>query len=65
MRGRGRIFLGFCVERSHPEALQRLTDWHNQIYDHSSEFGDDDLIPRFKAEKWDPDALVKTVKDVY
>ncbi|VGO12228.1 hypothetical protein PDESU_00779 [Pontiella desulfatans] len=48
----------------HPEAVQKLTDWHNNHYGHYSEFGYEDLIPRFKAEKWDPDALVREVKDV-
>jgi alpha-L-fucosidase len=48
----------------HPEAVQRLTDWHNQHYGHYSKFGYENMIPRFKAEKWDPDGLVKLVKDV-
>lgn len=48
----------------HPEAVQRLTDWHNKTFGHYSEFGYEDLIPMFQADKWDPDALVKTVKDV-
>jgi alpha-L-fucosidase len=48
----------------HPEAVQRLTDWHNKHYGHYSEFGYEDLIPMFKAEMWDPDALVKLVKEV-
>ena len=40
-----------------------LTRWHTKRYGHPSEFGYEDLIPLFKAEKWDPDALVKFVKD--
>ena len=40
-----------------------LTKWHTERYGHPSEFGYEDLIPLFKAEKWDPDALVKFVKD--
>ena len=48
----------------HPEAVQRLTDWHNKTYGHYSEFGYEDLIPQFTAEEWDPDALVQTVKEV-
>nr|WRX36729.1 hypothetical protein [uncultured bacterium] len=47
-----------------PAAVQRLTDWHNEHYGHYSEFGYEDLIPKFKAENWDPDALVRLVKDV-
>ena len=48
----------------HPEAVQRLTDWHNKHYGHYSEFGYEDLIPGFKAEKWNPDALVKEMKEI-
>ncbi|MGZ0655733.1 alpha-L-fucosidase [Coraliomargarita sp. W4R72] len=48
----------------HPEAVQKLTDWHDQTYGPHSEFGYEKLIPMFTAEQWDPDALVKTVKDV-
>lgn len=40
-----------------------LTKWHTERYGHPSKFGYEDLIPLFKAEKWDPDALVKFVKD--
>jgi len=42
---------------------QILTKWHTERYGHPSEFGYEDLIPLFKAEKWDPDALVKFAKD--
>ncbi|TWU44377.1 Alpha-L-fucosidase [Novipirellula aureliae] len=40
-----------------------LTQWHTERYGHPSEFGYEKLIPMFKAEKWDPDALVKFCKD--
>ncbi len=40
-----------------------LTAWHTERYGHPSEFGYEDLVPLFKAEKWDPDALVKFFKD--
>ena len=40
-----------------------LTEWHTQRYGHPSEFGYEDLIPLFKAEKWDPDGLVGFFKD--
>ncbi|QDU89850.1 Alpha-L-fucosidase [Pirellulimonas nuda] len=42
---------------------ETLTRWHTQHYGHPSEFGYEDLIPLFKAEKWDPDALVAFFKD--
>jgi alpha-L-fucosidase len=42
---------------------ETLTKWHTQRYGHPSEFGYEDLIPLFKAEQWDPDALVKFMKD--
>ena len=48
----------------HPEAVQKLTDWHNERYGHYSEFGYENLIPAFTAENWDPDALVKHVKEM-
>ena len=51
------------MPRKYSEAVQKLTDWHVQRYGHYSEFGYEDLIPGFKAEKWDPDALLKYVKD--
>ncbi|MEX0321879.1 MAG: alpha-L-fucosidase [Puniceicoccaceae bacterium] len=42
---------------------ETLTEWHTQFYGHPSEFGYEDLVPLFKAEKWDPDALVAFFKD--
>lgn len=48
----------------HPEAVQRLTDWHDKTYGPHAEFGYEDLVPMFTADNWDPDALVKLVKDV-
>lgn len=33
--------------------------YHREHYGHPSEFGYKDLIPLFKAEKWDPEALMK------
>lgn len=42
---------------------QTLADWHVQRYGDPSEFGYEDLVPLFKAEKWDPDALVRFFKD--
>jgi alpha-L-fucosidase len=42
---------------------ETLTKWHTERYGHPSEFGYEDLIPLFKAEKWDPDALVEFVRE--
>jgi alpha-L-fucosidase len=36
--------------------------WHLQHYGHPSEFGFKDVINSWKAEKWDPEALVKLYK---
>ena len=40
-----------------------LTEWHTQRYGSPAEFGYEKLIPLFKGEKWDPDALVKFFKE--
>jgi alpha-L-fucosidase len=37
-------------------------NWHVQNYGHPSEFGFKDVINSWKAEKWDPEALVKLYK---
>ncbi len=42
---------------------QTLTKWHTERYGPPSEFGYEKLIPLFKAEKWDPDGLVKFFKE--
>ncbi len=42
---------------------QTLTKWHTERYGPPSEFGYEKLIPLFKAEKWDPDELVKFFKE--
>ena len=36
--------------------------WHVAHYGHPSEFGFKDILPLFKAEKWDPEALVEKYK---
>ena len=38
--------------------------FHREKYGHQSEFGYKDLIPLFKAEKWDPDKLVAYYKSL-
>jgi alpha-L-fucosidase len=40
-----------------------LSEWHTKRYGPLSEFGYEKLIPLFKAEKWDPDGLVKFFKE--
>ena len=42
---------------------KELSAWHTENYGPPAEFGYEKLIPMFKAEKWDPDALVAYVKD--
>ena len=39
-----------------------LSAWHTKRYGPPSEFGYEKMIPLFKGEKWDPDALVAFVK---
>ena len=45
------------------QIARTLCEWHTKRYGPPSEFGYEKLIPLFKAEKWDPDALVAFVKD--
>lgn len=61
-----------------PQCVPRAGDWyarnmyiqdhrqnkvHLEKYGHPSEFGYKDIIPLWKAEKFDPDALIKAFKD--
>ena len=39
-------------------------EYHLATYGHPSVFGFKDMIPRWKAEKWDPDALVKFYQEI-
>ena len=39
-------------------------EYHVKKFGHPSTFGYKDLIPRWKAEKWDPDALVAFYKQI-
>ena len=41
---------------------ETLTRWHTERYGDPSEFGYEDFVPDFKAEKFDPNALVKLFK---
>jgi len=45
-----------------PETSPEVVQWHGAHYGHQSVFGYKDLIPLWKAEKWDPDALVRQFK---
>ncbi|WP_404305303.1 alpha-L-fucosidase [Neorhodopirellula lusitana] len=45
------------------EMTQTLTDWHAEHYGPPEQFGYEDHVPNFKAENWDPDALVTFFKD--
>ena len=38
---------------------EKLSAWHIERYGHPSEFGYEDFVPNFKAENWDPEALVR------
>ncbi|CAA6697452.1 MULTISPECIES: alpha-L-fucosidase [unclassified Lentimonas] len=42
---------------------EELTAFHTKRYGHPSEFGYEDLVPLFKGENWDPEALVKFFHD--
>jgi alpha-L-fucosidase len=50
--------------------MQQNTEWgndyaiHHRQFGHPSEFGYKDIIPLWKAEKWDPDELVSLYKKV-
>lgn len=61
-----------------PQAVPRIGDWYARLmyvpgthqydhhvknYGHPSKFGYKDIIPLWKAEKFDPDALMKLYKD--
>lgn len=41
----------------------RENRYHTEHYGHPSEFGFKDILPLFKAEKWNPDSLVKFYKE--
>lgn len=42
---------------------QTLSDWHIKTYGNPADFGYEKFVPNFKAEKWNPEALVKFFKD--
>ena len=45
------------------EMTTKLSEWHVERYGPPEEFGYEDFIPEFKAEKWDPEGLVKYFKE--
>ena len=45
------------------EMTRKLHEWHVKRYGPVEEFGYEDLVPGFKAEKWDPEALVRFFKE--
>jgi len=45
------------------EMTRVLSEWHVRRYGPPSQFGYEKLIPLFKAEKWDPESLVKFFKE--
>jgi alpha-L-fucosidase len=45
-----------------PETNAEVVAWHRAHYGHPSVFGYKDLIPLWRAERWDPAALVRTFK---
>ncbi len=63
----GSRMYGSGVPASEASASDKMSDvlsaWHTERYGPPSEFGYEKLIPLFKAENWDPDALVTFFKD--
>ena len=61
----GRRMYGPSEDESGGQARmsQELSDFHAKRYGPPSEFGYEKLIPLFKGEKWDPDALVEFFKE--
>ena len=45
------------------KVAKELSAWHTKRYGPPAEFGYEKMIPLFKGENWDPDALVEFVKD--
>lgn len=45
-----------------PEGSPEVVEYHRKTYGHPSHFGYKDLIPLWRAEKWNPDALVEEFK---
>lgn len=60
-----------CVEGSGDWMARELymegtgkANYHREHYGHPSEFGYKDILPLFKAENWNPEALVRFYKEV-
>ena len=54
---------GDWMARGLYEEGSRQSDFHRSHYGHPSEVGFKDILPLWKAENWDPDALVKFYKE--
>ncbi|MEP4079423.1 alpha-L-fucosidase [Haloferula sp.] len=50
-------------EKGKLDMSETLTKWHIERYGPIEEFGYEDLVPLFKGEKWDPEGIVKFVKE--
>ncbi|RXK55894.1 hypothetical protein ESB00_08445 [Oleiharenicola lentus] len=50
--------------RGAPPHCKDIYDWHVQRYGHPSQFGYKDLIPLWRAERFDADALVAFYKEI-
>lgn len=53
---------GKMTKDGKPDPWEQFAQWHTKRYGPPSEWGYEKMIPLFKAEKWDPNALVKYVK---
>jgi alpha-L-fucosidase len=54
----------YDCEKDKPVQANRYYVYHNKQYGHPSEFGYKDIIPLWKAERWNPEELMKLYKRV-
>jgi alpha-L-fucosidase len=54
----------YDCEKETYKAPNRYYTYHTEHYGHPSQFGYKDIIPLWKAERWDPDQLMKLYKRV-
>ena len=55
---------GDWMARSMYQEGSKAWKWHREHYGHQSEVGFKDILPLFKAEHWDPEALVSYYKSI-
>lgn len=55
---------GDWMARSMYQEGSKAWKWHREHYGHQSEVGFKDILPLFKAEFWDPEALVSYYKSI-